>query len=499
MVFLNNASRNTHLRPYSSSNTNAIINAAAEPPPPTQSHPNGSLAGKSIAIKDNILTTATPTTAASRALHNYPSPFPATVITLLQQHGAYISSKTNLDEFGMGSHTQSSFHGPAISPFSRNGVPLTPGGSSGGSAVAVAEGKAWAALGTDTGGSVRLPAAYCGVVGFKPSYGCVSRWGVVAYANSMDTVGVLARTVGDARKVFGVLDVYDERDPTSLLPSVRQRIRSKRSSTAGRGKKMRIGVPTSYLTTSISPAVRAAYASTLTRLQAAGHTLIPIGLPTSKLALSTYYILAPAEASSNLAKYDGIRYGYRTSGPDARPKEDPPLPFYAATRGEAFGDEVRRRILLGAYTLSSEAMHNYFIQAQKIRRLVSRDFDAVFALPHPLHEDTAQRPAPLPSDENKEDGKGKVDIILTPTTPTLPPTLSEIAQQSALEHYMNDVFTVPASLACLPALSVPVPLPAEVREGMEEGDVSTVGVQVIGQLGDDEGVLGAGEVVEGLW
>ncbi|KAK3668402.1 Trimeric GatFAB AmidoTransferase(AdT) complex subunit [Elasticomyces elasticus] len=440
---------------------------------------SGFLSGKTVAVKDNIVTKDLPTTAASKILTDYIPPFDATVVKLLQQHGAIISAKTNLDEFGMGSHSQHSHAGAVLSPFSKNGVPLSPGGSSGGSAVSVATGQCWAALGTDTGGSVRLPAAYTGIVGFKPSYGLLSRWGVIQYANSLDTVGILARSVADTKHLYGCINAYDQQDPTSLSATVRERLGRKGAD----AKRLRIGVPLEYNIDELSPVVRATYLRTLNALQNAGHTLQPVSLPTTQPALSAYYVLAPAEASSNLAKYDGIRYGYRTPGSDASAKNN--LPLYASTRGEGFGEEVQRRILLGAYTLSSEAIDNYFIQAQKVRRLVQRDFDSVFAQQHPLLE----RQAEIPSDE------GGVDVLLTPTAPTLPPTIKEVKQQSPVESYMNDVFTVPASLAGLPAISVPVRIIGREGDGLEETDVHDVGMQLIGQFGDDELVLQAAEVV----
>jgi aspartyl-tRNA(Asn)/glutamyl-tRNA(Gln) amidotransferase subunit A len=443
--------------------------------------PTGSLAGKPIAIKDNIVTVAKPTTAASKVLSGFTSPFDATVVKLLQNAGANIQSKASLDEFGMGSHSQTSYPGPVRSPFSRNGEPLSPGGSSGGSAVAVANGEAWAALGTDTGGSVRLPAAYCGVVGFKPSYGLLSRWGVIQYANSLDTVGILAGTVDDTGTVFAALNQHDSNDPTSLSDTVRQRIASQ---APDKSTNLRIGVPQEYNLEELTAPVRQAWNCTLSKLQQAGHTLVLVSLPTTQQALSAYYVLAPAEASSNLAKYDGVRYGHRTSGPDATPKES--LPLYAGTRGEGFGEEVRRRILLGAYALSSEAIDNYFIQAQKVRRLVQQDFDSVFAAKNPLHDEVQSRTA---------DG---VDFLITPTAPSLPPTLAELKRQSTVESYMLDVFTVPASLAGLPALSVPVPIAAKAREDMDPLDVQSVGMQIIGQYGSDEGVLGFGKLIEDL-
>ncbi|KAK5118074.1 hypothetical protein LTR62_004120 [Meristemomyces frigidus] len=437
---------------------------------------------KTIAIKDNIVTKDLPTTAASGILAGYTSPFDATVVKLLRHNGYSIISKTNLDEFGMGSHTKHSAAGPTLNPYSRGGVRLSPGGSSGGSAVEVAAGQSWAALGTDTGGSVRLPAAYTGTVGFKPSYGLLSRWGVIQYANSLDTVGILAKTVRDVRNIFSDLNKYDEQDPTSLPPSIRNRISTNphhRSST------LRVGIPTEYNITELHPLVRSAYTRTLQHLQSAGHKIAPISLPTTKEALSTYYVLAPAEASSNLAKYDGVRYGQRTRDPDSLPKEN--LPLYAKTRGEGFGEEVRRRILLGAYTLSSESMDNYFIQAQKVRRLVQRDFDSVFALRNPLLDDHVDRYA--------RDGQG-VDVIVTPTAPTLPVTVEEVKQQSSIESYMNDVFTVPASLAGLPAISVPIRLVDEEAADLEETDVRSVGVQILGQFGDDENVLNVARLIE---
>lgn len=441
------------------------------------------MTGKTIAIKDNIVTAFAPTTAASKTLDRYEPPFDATVVRLIREHGGKIVSKTNLDEFGMGSHSQNSYYGPVQGIYTRNGVPLSPGGSSGGSAVAVAEGSCWAALGTDTGGSVRLPAAYSGVVGFKPSYGLLSRWGVIQYANSLDTVGIISGTVEQAKEVFDVLNQHDSQDPTSLSQSVRDRINARPDQTVE--GRLRIGVPTTYNIHELSPAVRQTYASLLTRLQSQGHTLHAIDLPTTQQALSAYYVLAPAEASSNLAKYDGIRYGFRSEGPDAVPKAN--LPLYAKTRGEAFGEEVKRRILLGAYTLSSEAMDNYFIQAQKVRRVVQRDFDRVFATSNPLIEHGERPGTDL-----------TVDIILTPTVPTLPPTVEEVWQQSAIEQYMNDVFTVPASLACLPAASVPVKLPDSVRAEMDKKDVTTAGMQLIGQFGDDGLVLRAAQLIEDL-
>jgi aspartyl-tRNA(Asn)/glutamyl-tRNA(Gln) amidotransferase subunit A len=516
----------------------ALTTAASNHEDGTSTESAGSLAGLTIGIKDNIVTKSHPTTAASRALSGYTSPFDATVIKLLQTNGAKLLPGLNMDEFGMGSHSQHSQHGPVLSPFKRDDISLSPGGSSGGSAVAVARGDCWAALGTDTGGSVRLPAAYTGIVGFKPSYGRISRWGVIPYANSLDTVGILAKTTHDARKVFHCLDAHDKNDPTSLSRNVRSRLDT--TTTKKSKRPLRIGIPLEYNLLEISPLVRATYIHTLNLLQRAGHSLHPVNLPTTRLALSAYYVLAPAEASSNLAKYDGIRYGHRggsddpsssssTSSPSSPSSTPSSPPLYARTRFEAFGPEVRRRILLGTYTLSATAQENYFRQAQRVRRLVQKDFDEIFQAKNPLlledddstitsskeHEESAstgsaesiESPGSI---ERTEEGRG-VDVLLTPTAPTLPPTIIELLGRAPVEAYVNDVFTVPASLAGLPAVSVPVPLVRSDKAGNDAGnendgeaafasreDVKTVGVQVLGQFGEDEMVLAVAEILEGI-
>lgn len=449
----------------------------------------GSLQGRNVAVKDNIASAELATTAASKILQGYKSPFEATVVKLLRRHGASVTQTTNLDEFGMGSHSQASHFGPVKSLYSRDGVALSPGGSSGGSAVAVTLGDAWAALGTDTGGSVRLPAAYTGTVGFKPSYGLLSRWGVIQYANSLDTVGILAQKVQRVKEVFSALNAHDKNDPTSLPPRLRRRL----TSTPPKTQALRIGIPIDYNIRELTPLVRKTWLHTLHTLQSHGHTLHAITLPHTSHALSAYYVLAPAEASSNLAKYDGIRYGTRSSsGADAQPSAK--LPLYARTRGEGLGEEVRRRVLLGAYTLSSEAKENYFLQAQKVRRLVQGDFDRVFARGNGLLDCSDGEQNGIGDGE----GENKVDVVITPTAPTLPPTVEDVRRLSPVEGYMNDVFTVPASLAGLPAVSVPVGLDAEARKGMDGKDVQSVGLQILGQFGDDETVLSVADMIEQL-
>ncbi|KAH8689809.1 amidase signature domain-containing protein [Talaromyces proteolyticus] len=447
------------------------------------------LDGRIIAIKDNICTRSLPTTCASAMLEKFSSPFDATVISALEESGAIIGSKTNLDEFGMGSHSTNSRFGEVKSSFCGNsGEPLSAGGSSGGSAVAVATGQCYAALGTDTGGSVRLPAAYTGTVGFKPSYGRVSRWGVVAYANSLDTVGIIGQKTSVVREVFGVLNHHDPRDPTSLPTNSRSRISAllSQSQFSNRlaSRPLRIGVPLEYNLTELTPSLRKAWLSALKALEKQGHSLHPVSLSSTRHALPAYYILAPAEASSNLAKYDGIRYGTRAAGPDSGEGLNGYL--YAKTRGEGFGAEVKRRILLGSFSLSADAMDNYFIQAQRIRRLVQSDFDKVFAFNNPLRTGAS----------GDKDGVSRVDVVIGPTTSSTPPSLSSIQNDSdamaSLNAYVTDVLTVPASLAGLPAISVPV---STTKTDTNPG-VDKVGIQIIGQYGDDDLVLDVGEALE---
>ncbi|KAF1921243.1 amidase signature domain-containing protein [Ampelomyces quisqualis] len=433
-----------------------------------------SLYGMPIAVKDNICTKELATTAASGMLQNFHSPYDATVVKLLQDEGAMIVGKTNMDEFGMGSHSTHSHAGPVEMQRYR-GERSSAGGSSGGSALAVASAQCWAALGTDTGGSVRLPAAYTGVVGFKPSYGLLSRWGVIAYANSLDTVGIMSSNAIRITQVFNPLNVYDPQDPTSLPPATRTRIEEKKKAPP---PSLRIGIPLDYNIETLDPIVRHTWLRALKAMEAQGHTLHPVRLPATQHALSAYYVLAPAEASSNLAKYDGVRYGSRAEGVDGT--SDSVL--FAKTRGQGFGSEVQRRILLGAFSLSAQAIDNYFIQAQKVRRLVQQDFDNVFAKANPLkHQDASSGV------------KKGVDVLLCPTAPTLAPGSVEVENQDSLQAYMNDVFTVPASLAGLPAISVPIHIPDEERaaiHGYHEIKESA-GMQLIGQYGDDHVVLSA--------
>ncbi|KAI8669546.1 Glutamyl-tRNA(Gln) amidotransferase subunit A, mitochondrial [Fusarium keratoplasticum] len=432
-----------------------------------------------LAVKDNIATADFPTQCASQILSSHPSPFEATVVRQLRQRGASVIGKTNMDEFGMGSHSTNSIHGAVRNPLAEDDD-VSAGGSSGGSAVAVRVGDADVALGTDTGGSIRLPAAYTGTVGYKPSYGMISRFGVVPYANSLDTVGFLASEVKPIHDLVfktGLYQEHDSSDPTSLPVASRKRCAETTPSTLPDLSKLNIGIPLEYNIEELDPSIRAAWVAAASTLEAQGATLVPISLPSTTEALCAYYVLAPAEASSNLAKYDGVRYGKRGEGSDAVGET-----LYSDTRGAGFGDEVKRRILLGTYSLSSEAMDNYFIQAQKVRRMVQQDFDRVFRLDNPLYEPAQFDLSDMAEATGMEDKRGplQVDFILCPTAPTFPPWLDEIKKQSSVDVYMNDVFTVPASLAGLPAVSVPAKV---------EGSRFPAGLQVIGQYWDDQRVL----------
>ncbi|KAK1506470.1 uncharacterized protein CCOS01_16522 [Colletotrichum costaricense] len=435
-----------------------------------------------LAVKDNIATEGLPTTCSSAILSSHKSPYEATIVRQLRKRGAQVVGKTNMDEFGMGSHSLNSIHGPVLNSLSA--TPISAGGSSGGSAVAVQTSEADVALGTDTGGSIRLPAAYCGVVGYKPSYGMLSRFGVVPYANSLDTVGLLARDVDvieDLMFSTGLDAEHDSQDPTSLSKSFRK----KQQSQAATGRsRLRIGIPLEYNIEELDPKIKAAWSDAADLLQKSGIEVVPVSLPSTKHALSAYYVIAPAEASSNLAKYDGVRYGTRGDESDGAGEV-----LYSKTRGLGFGEEVRRRILLGAYSLSSEAMDNYFIQAQRVRKLVQRDFDRVLRLENPLYDEQQFDLSDMKDEVELQDklGPSQVDFLLCPTAPTFAPRIEDIKRQTPVQVYMNDVFTVPASLAGLPAISIPAKIKSEDEE--VDGSRRVAGLQLIGQYWDDKRLL----------
>ncbi|MGQ0646817.1 MAG: Asp-tRNA(Asn)/Glu-tRNA(Gln) amidotransferase subunit GatA [Gemmatimonadaceae bacterium] len=374
----------------------------------------GPLAGVPIAIKDNIATARLPTSCGSRILEGYVSPFEATAVRRLRAAGAVILGKTNLDEFAMGSSTEHSAFGPTRNPRDPSRVP---GGSSGGSAAAVAAGLCRIALGSETGGSVRQPAAFCGVVGIKPTYGRVSRYGLVAFASSLDHIGVFGASVGDAALGLQVIAGHDPLDATSAVTPVP--LFRDAADVPLRG--VVIGRPREYFPDNLDPRITAHCDEALASLRAAGAEVRDVSLPHSELAIPTYYILAPAEASSNLSRFDGVRYGNRNPGDGLRG-------MYEATRSRGFGPEVTRRILLGTYVLSAGYYDAYYRKAMQVRRLIAGDFARVFA--------------------------GGVHVLLTPTTPT--PAFPIGAVSDPYEMYLSDIFTVTANLAGIPAMSIPV-------------------------------------------
>ncbi|KAI2605226.1 amidase signature enzyme [Hypoxylon fragiforme] len=454
-----------------------------------------------LAVKDNIAAAGFPTTCASNILAGNHIPFDATIVSQLTQRGAVVTEKTGMDEFGMGTHSTTSAFGPVHNVCGLE--KYSAGGSSGGSAVAIRKGEAELALGTDTGGSVRMPAAYTGTVGFKPSYGMLSRWGVVPYANSLDTVGLLAKTVapiGEAIVGQGLYLEHDPNDPTSLPSHVRGRCTAERQGYDSwkptqehsiRG--VTFGIPTEYNIEELDARIRQGWLTAAQKIEELGGRVVPVSLPSTKNALSAYYVIAPAEAASNLSKYDGVRYGQRNAEQISDSFEGI---LYAKTRETGFGNEVKRRILLGSYTLSSEAMDNYFIQAQKVRRLVKRDFDRVFKLSNPLEDQQAFDLSDMEDTVQLENKLGpvQVDFLLCPTAPTTPPLLEDVMKQTPLDSYMNDVFTVPASLAGLPAISIPMDIPIDPTKD-EERLLSFGGLQIIGQYWDDARLLSVADAL----
>ncbi|MCX7780672.1 MAG: Asp-tRNA(Asn)/Glu-tRNA(Gln) amidotransferase subunit GatA [Negativicutes bacterium] len=411
--------------------------------------PISPLAGIPGAIKDNICTFGVPTTCGSKILAQFVPPYNATVMDRLAAKDAVIIGKTNMDEFAMGSSTENSAFGTTRNPWH---TAYVPGGSSGGSAAAVAAGEAIWALGSDTGGSIRQPAAYCGVVGLKPTYGRVSRYGLVAYASSLDQIGPITRDVTDCALVLNAIAGYDPQDSTSVKADAPDFT----AALAAGVKGLKVGIPREYFSPGLSDNVRAAAQDAIKRLTAQGAEIIEVSMPHTEYALSAYYLIATAEASSNLARYDGVGYGHRGSGNDI-------IAMYKKTRTEGFGEEVRRRIMLGTYALSSGYYDAYYLKALKVRTLVKRDFDRAFE---------------------------QVDVLLTPTTPTQAFRVGEKVNDP-LAMYLEDVLTVPINLAGIPAISVPCGL----ADGMP------VGVQFIGKPLDEATILRAAYALEqsGEW
>ncbi|MBO9624665.1 MAG: Asp-tRNA(Asn)/Glu-tRNA(Gln) amidotransferase subunit GatA [Sphingomonas sp.] len=411
------------------------------------------LAGVPIGMKDLFATKGVQTTAASHILEGFKPVYESTVSGKLWEAGAGMLGKLNLDQFAMGSSNETSYFGNVISPWRRGGgdnAPLAPGGSSGGSSAAVAARIAPGATGTDTGGSIRQPAAFTGISGIKPTYGRCSRWGVVAFASSLDQAGPMARDVRDCAILLENMAGFDAKDSTSLDLPVPQW--EANLSADLRGK--RIGIPKEYRVDGMPAEIEALWQQGIDWLKDAGAEIVEVSLPHTKYALPAYYIIAPAEASSNLARYDGVRYGLREL-PEGANLQD----MYAATRAAGFGDEVKRRVLIGTYVLSAGFYDAYYTQAQKVRTLIARDFELAW---------------------------NQCDLLLTPTAPSAAFALGE-KSADPLAMYLNDVFTVPSSLAGLPAMSVP--------GGLDAGGLP-LGLQIIGKPLDEQGVLNVGLAIE---
>ncbi len=406
-----------------------------------------SVAGVPLALKDVLTTRGIRTTAGSKILEPYTPPYDCTPWARLKESGAALIGKTNCDEFAMGSSNENSGYGPVSNPWDKERVP---GGSSGGSAAAVAAGAAPWAIGTDTGGSIRQPAAFTGTAGIKPTYGRCSRFGIVAFASSLDQAGPIARTVRDAAILLRSMAGHDPKDTTSVdvpVPDFEAAVE--------RGVKgMNIGIPKEYRREGMPAEIEALWAQGIEWVKAAGAAIMDISLPHTRYALPAYYIVAPAEASSNLARYDGVRYGLRVPGKDI-------ADMYEKTRAAGFGNEVRRRIMIGTYVLSAGYYDAYYVRAQKIRTLIKRDFETAFG--------------------------GGIDAILTPATPSAAFGLGEKGSADPVEMYLNDIFTVTVNMAGLPGIAVPAGISAE---GLP------LGLQVIGRAFDEETLFSVAHVIE---
>jgi len=410
----------------------------------------GLLEGVPLAIKDLYCTRGVHSTACSHILDGFEPPYESTVTENLWREGAVMLGKANMDEFAMGSANVTSYYGNVINPWRRqsDNKPLVPGGSSGGSAAAVAAHMTLAATGTDTGGSIRQPAAFCGIVGLKPTYGRCSRWGLIAFASSLDQAGPLTRSVEDAALMLRAMAGYDAKDSTSIDVPVPDYA----AALNGDVKGLRVGVPAEYRLESMPEEIETLWRQGVDWFKAAGADIVDISLPHTKYSLPTYYIVAPAECSSNLARYDGVRFGLREADSDL-------THMYERTRAKGFGAEVQRRIMIGTYVLSAGYYDAYYLKAQKLRTLIARDFQTAFE---------------------------KVDVVLTPTAPSAAFAIGE-KMDDPIAMYLNDIFTVPASMAGLPGISVPAGL---------SHDGLPLGLQLLGQPFDEARMLNAAQFLE---
>ena len=407
------------------------------------------LDGVPIAVKDIFCIKDEETNASSKILQTFIPQYESTVTRKLLESGGIVIGKTSMDEFAMGSSNETSISGAVVNPWSKGEKKLVPGGSSGGSAAAVSARLCAAALGTDTGGSIRQPASFCGVVGLKPTYGRCSRWGIIAFASSLDQAGPLARSVRDAAVIQESISGYDTMDSTSVDKKVPNFLAA--CSESIKGKK--IGIPKEYRISELSDEVQNIWDNGIEWLKNAGASVVDISLPHTSYALPAYYIVAPAEASANLARYDGVKYGYRSK--NIKNLDE----LYSKTRSEGFGKEVKRRILIGTYVLSAGYYDAYYLRAQKVRTKIVQDFNSAFKI---------------------------CDAILTPTTPTGAFEIGE-KNEDPVAMYLNDVFTVPASLAGLPAISIPAGLDRNRRP---------LGLQLIGRPFDEESIISVASVIE---
>ncbi|OJW49156.1 MAG: aspartyl/glutamyl-tRNA amidotransferase subunit A [Alphaproteobacteria bacterium 41-28] len=448
-VYLASMERNRSINAYILETPELALERAKESDQRLAKGQARSLEGLPIAIKDLFCTSGIQTTAGSHILGEFKPPYESTVSGNLKNAGAVSLGKTNMDEFAMGSANITSYYGNVINPWKRaDGKDLTPGGSSGGSAAAVAGGLAIAATGTDTGGSIRQPAAFSGVVGIKPTYGRCSRWGIVAFASSLDQAGPMTRDVRDAALMLEVMAGHDPKDSTSASLEVPSFEKALNQGVKG----LRVGIPKEYRVDGMAEEIQNLWEKGAQWLKEAGAEIVEVSLPHTKYSLPTYYVLAPAEASSNLARYDGVRYGHRVSGKTLDE-------LYENTRSEGFGAEVQRRILIGTYVLSAGFYDAYYLKAQKVRQLITQDFELAFQ---------------------------KVDVILTPTTPAAAFALDEKPTDPVV-MYLNDVLTVSANLAGIPGISIPAGLS---KQGLP------LGLQLIGPAFDENILFRVGRVIE---
>ena len=407
------------------------------------------LNGIPIAIKDLFCTRFMPTTAASKILKDFKPPYESFVTQKLLNQGSIFLGKTNCDEFAMGSANTTSFFGNVINPLSQKDKPLVPGGSSGGSAAAVAAKLCLGATGTDTGGSIRQPASFCGIVGIKPTYGLCSRWGIIAFASSLDQAGIFANNVEDSAILLKSIAGYDNKDSTSANVQIPNYLESLNTNISGKI----VGIPKEYNVEDIPEEISIVWESAIKKLENGGAKIKKISLPHTKYALPTYYIIAPAEASSNLARYDGVKYGFRSASQNSLDE------MYEMTRREGFGKEVKRRILIGTYVLSSGYYDAYYLKAQKVRKLITNDFMSAYK---------------------------ECDFILTPTAPSSAFPIGE-KEDDPIKMYLNDVFTVPASLAGIPGISIPF---GKSKEGLP------LGVQILANHFDEQTIFNVASYLE---